>query len=130
MISGVFNKVMRKSNEIEKYLNGLVVEERKALSELRNQILGIIPEVEERLSRGVPFFYYKGKRAVGFRASKTHLSFFIMEGKVLKELHKEISGLDYSSTVIRFSAENPIPEKIIAKLVKARIQEIDNSFVK
>ncbi|HEX6226806.1 MAG TPA: DUF1801 domain-containing protein [Chryseolinea sp.] len=118
---------MRKSNAIEKYLMGLVLEERNALSELRTQILKIIPGVEERLSRGVPFFYYKGKRVVGFRASKTHLSFFIMEGKVLKELHKEIAGLDYSSTVIRFSAENPIPEKIIAKLVKARIQEIDNS---
>lgn len=36
--------------------------------------LQIAPTMEERLSRGVPFFYYKGKRAVGFRSSKTHLS--------------------------------------------------------
>ncbi|MBK9149661.1 MAG: DUF1801 domain-containing protein [Saprospiraceae bacterium] len=121
---------MNSKNVVLDYLEKLPTHEKEVLATLRNQILELVPEMEERLSRGVPFFYYKGKRAFGFRSSKAHLSFFIMEGKVLKELEKEISHLDYSNTVIRFSAEQPIPKKIIEKLVLARMKEIENSLIR
>lgn len=79
---------MNSKNIVLDYLETLPTHEKEVLASMRNQILQLVPEMEERLSRGVPFFYYKGKRAVGFRASKTHLSFFIMEGKVMKELER------------------------------------------
>ena len=119
---------MSKTNVVLNYLENLPSDEKEALGILRNQILQLVPAVEERLSRGVPFFYYKGKRAVGFRSSKKHLSFFIMEGNVLKELQKDIAHLDYSSTIIRFSVEHPIPSKILKKLVLARIEEIETNL--
>ena len=122
--------VMSKTNVVLNYLKDLPIDEREALVKLRSQILQFVPEMEERLSRGVPFFYYKGKRAVGFRSSKKHLSFFIMEGNVMKELKKEIADLDYSNTVIRFSVERPIPIEKIEKLVKARVHEIENQLRK
>lgn len=121
---------MSNSNAVKEYLSKLQLEEQKALGALRELILQVEPTMEERLSRSVPFFYYKGKRAVGFRSSKTHLSFFIMEGNVLRDLQKEVAQLDYSSTVIKFKADNPLPEKIIEMLVLARIQEIDASLSK
>jgi len=121
---------MTKSNVVLNYLKKLTFNEKEALGTLRKQILKLVPEMEERLSRDVPFFYYKGKRAVGFRSSKTHLSFFIMEGNVLKELQKEIAHLDVSPTVIRFKPKNPIPEVLIEKLVLARVQEIERQLSK
>lgn len=121
---------MSETNAVLNYLENLPTHERNTLGILRNQIIQLVPQMEERLSRGVPFFYYKGKRAVGFRSSKNHLSFFIMEGNVFSDLKKEIAHLDYSSTVIRFNAKNPIPENIIKILVRARIEEIEKSFAK
>lgn len=121
---------MSNASAVVDYLNSLSPEEKKVLGKLRNQILALVPALEERLSRGVPFFYYKGKRAVGFRSSKAHLSFFIMEGKVMTELRKEIADLDYSNTVIRFKADQPIPADIIEKLVLARVKEIENTVKK
>lgn len=120
---------MNSKNVVLDYLEKLPTYEKEVLATLRNQILQLVPEMEERLSRGVPFFYYKGKRAVGFRSSKKHFSFFIMEGKVMKAMQQEIAHLDYSNTVIRFSAEQPIPKKIIEKLVLTRVKEIDNSII-
>lgn len=117
---------MTVNNPVLNYLENLPKDEKEVLGAFRNTILKLVPEMDERLSRGVPFFYYKGKRAVGFRSSKTHLSFFIMEGNVMNDLKKEIAHLDYSNTVIRFSAEHPIPTKIVEKLLFARIQEIEN----
>lgn len=116
---------MNANNEVTHYLDQLPDEERKALEKIRRQILRIMPQAEERLSRGVPFFYYKGKRAVGFRSSKTHLSFFIMEGEVLNQYRSAFSQYKNSSTVIEFSPVKPLEEEIVDLLVRARMEEID-----
>jgi uncharacterized protein YdhG (YjbR/CyaY superfamily) len=121
---------MGMSKEVDQYLSSLSDEERGTLQTLREQILAVHPELEEGLSRGVPFFYYRGKRAIGFRSSKEHLSFFIMEGTVLQRLQNIYSDFSSSSTVIRFSVSNPIQQNIVEQLVKARIEEIDESLVK
>jgi uncharacterized protein YdhG (YjbR/CyaY superfamily) len=113
------------SNVVSQYLSKLPKKEREALETVRRQILSLMPEAEERLSRGVPFFYHKGKRVVGFRSSKTHLSFFIMEGKVLDAYRSELSDYDNSSTVIKFHPDKPLNKVIIEKLVHARIEEIE-----
>lgn len=118
------------SNTVTQYLSGLPKKEREALETVRKKILSLMPEAEERLSRGVPFFYYRGKRAVGFRSSKTHLSFFIMEGKVLNSHRLEISDYDNSQTVIKFSPDKPLDQEIIEKLVRARMAEIERSLTK
>lgn len=82
--------------------------------------------MQERLSRGVPFWYHRGKRAVGFRSSKPHLSFFIMEGRVMRDLHHRFTDLDHSSTVIRFTPTSPLPAGLVEELVRARIHEIES----
>lgn len=116
---------MNANNEVTHYLDQLPDAERIALEKIRRQILQIMPQAEERLSRGVPFFYYKGKRALGFRSSKTHLSFFIMEGQVLNQNRAAFSHHKNSSTVIEFSPQKPLEQELIERLVRARIKEID-----
>jgi uncharacterized protein YdhG (YjbR/CyaY superfamily) len=118
---------MTNKDEVLGYLNNLSPREQSVLGALRNKILDYVPEIEERLSRGVPFFYYRGKRTVGFRSSKNHLSFFIMEGNVMENLKDELAKYDSSSTVIRFKSDNPLPEELIKKLVLARVSEIDTN---
>lgn len=121
---------MNGNKDVLNYLDNLPIEEKEALQNLRNQILNISPLFEERLSRGVPFFYYKGKRAIGFRSTKKKLSFFIMQGNVLKTMKQDFIDYQSSSTVIWFTPEKPLTKNLLEKLVLARINEIDNSFFK
>ena len=118
------------TNVVSQYLSKLSKEEREALETIRKQILILMPEAEERLSRSVPFFYYKGKRAVGIRSTKTHLYFFIMEGKVPDRHRSELSDYDNSSTVIKFSPDKPLNNNLVEKLVRARMEEIEKSVQK
>ncbi|GAB2676081.1 hypothetical protein GCM10027036_32220 [Flavihumibacter cheonanensis] len=111
--------------EVAAYFLKLPEKDRQALDAISQQIQELVPTAQLKLSRGVPFFYYKGKRAVGFRSSKTHLSFFIMEGTVLNRYRKLFAAYDNSNTVIRFQPERPLDPTIIEKLVLARIEEID-----
>ncbi len=110
---------------IEDYLSSLPVPIRETLQALRATIKSVVPEMEERLSSGAPFFWYRGRRAVGFGVAKTHLSFYIMHGDVLKTHSKDLADYDTSRTVIRFTQEKPLPTELVQKLVRARLEEIE-----
>lgn len=101
-----------------------------ALTSFREQLAALIPAHTEILSRGVPFFYYRGKRAVGYRASKGHLSFFIMEGKVLQRFAPSLQEFEHGPTVIRFQPERCIPPSLLVLLVQARLLEIDKQLAR
>jgi uncharacterized protein YdhG (YjbR/CyaY superfamily) len=118
------------SIEVFEYLNNLKPEEQNALEKIRGQVRFLLPDAEERLSRGVPFFYYQGKRVVGFRSTKTHLSFFIKDGHSMKNLKRDLGNYNHSKTVIRFTPQNALPEDLIKKLVIVRIKEIEKQTLK
>lgn len=78
----------------------------------------------ERPSQGAPFFWFKGRRAVGMGAAKSHLSFYIMHGQVLAQHRDALVGHDVSRTVVRFSPERPLPSGLVERLVRARLAEL------
>lgn len=67
---------MTNNNLVLRYLENLPKNEKEALEELRMQILQVVPEMEERLSRSVPFFYYKRKKSCGLQVVKSASIFF------------------------------------------------------
>ena len=109
----------------EEYLSALPAAHRKALEAVRATIKSVAPDMEERMSSGAPFFWYGGRRAVGFGAASRHLSFFIMHGGVLEAHRKDLAAYDTSRTVIRFTPHQPLPPALIRKLVRGRIAEIE-----
>jgi uncharacterized protein YdhG (YjbR/CyaY superfamily) len=58
-------------------------------------------------------------------AAKRHVSLFIMYGAVLETHKDELSAFDTSNTVIRFMPNKPLPARLVIKLVKARMAEIE-----
>jgi uncharacterized protein YdhG (YjbR/CyaY superfamily) len=115
----------KKPATTDEYLSALPVAHREALESVRATIKSVAPGMEERMSSGAPFFWYRGRRAVGFGAAKRHLSFFIMQGAVLAAHGKDLAAYDTSSTVVRFTHERPLSAALIRKLVRARIAEIE-----
>lgn len=114
----------KKPTTTDEYLSALPAAHKQALENVRAVIKSVAPDLEERMSSGAPFFWYGGRRAVGFGSAKLHLSFYIMHGAVLKLHRKQLAAYDTSSTVIRFTHERQLPGELIRKLVSARIAEI------
>lgn len=109
----------------DEYLAALTPAQSLALEGVRDAIRSVEPTLQERMSSGAPFFWHRGRRAIGFGAAKTHLSLYIMHGAVLKTHRHELAAFDTSSTVIRLTPEQPLPAALIRKLVRARLAEID-----
>lgn len=114
-----------RSKTVEAYLASLPEHKQGPAEALRQLIRTTMPAGEERMSSGAPFFWHRGRRAVGYGAAQDHLSFFIMHGRVLKTHRDHLKGLNVSTTVIRLPLHQPLPEALLRNLVRARLAEID-----
>ena len=108
--------------DVDAYLSSLPEDQRIALENLRQIIRATTPEAEEIISYKIPTFRYHGS-LVGFSAAKKHCSFHLMSPAVMKLFKAELKGFKTTTATIHFSKSQPIPEKIVKKIVKARMEE-------
>ena len=109
---------------MEEYLDGLPPPQRVALERVRAVVTKVVPEAEEGVSYGVPAFIYEGRPLLGFRAARNHLSVFPFSPEAITSVKDRLEGFELSKGTIRFTPENPVPEKVLAEVVRARQQEI------
>jgi len=107
---------------IDEYLAAVGEAKRVALTKLRKTIKAAAPKAEECISYGIPAFRQNGM-LVGFSASKTHCSFFPMNGHTVEQFAGELEGYSTSKGTIRFTVAKPLPAALIRKVVKARLAE-------
>ena len=86
-----------------------------------------MPDAEEGKSYGVPAFLYSGRPLLGFSAAKKHLSIFPFSPEAIEAVQDRLDGFDLAKGTIRFSAEHPVPDDVLADLVRARMEEITAS---
>ena len=108
--------------DVDTYLSDVPDADRAALTRLRSVIRSAAPEAEEVISYGIPLYKLNG-HLIGFAAFKNHLSLFVTNSAVLEQFAAELEPFDCKGTTIHFSAENPIPEELVAAIVEARIAE-------
>jgi uncharacterized protein YdhG (YjbR/CyaY superfamily) len=109
---------------MDDYLGGLPPAQKAALARVRAVVAGVAPEAEEGVSYGMPAFIYAGRPLLGFRAAKRHLSVFPFSPAAVQTVEDRLSGFHLSKGTIRFSPESPLPEDVLADVVRARKQEI------
>jgi uncharacterized protein YdhG (YjbR/CyaY superfamily) len=109
---------------MDDYLDGLPSSQKAALARVRAVVDGVEPEAEEGVSYGMPAFLYAGRPLLGFRAAKRHLSIFPFSPAAIEAVKDRLDGFDLSKGTIRFSPNSPVPDGVLADLVRARKQEI------
>jgi uncharacterized protein YdhG (YjbR/CyaY superfamily) len=109
--------------EIDDYLQRLDEPKRSTLSQLRRDILAVVPDAEQCISYGVPGFKIDGKTIAGFAAFKNHLSYLPHSGSVFPELADELAGYQKSSGSLHFPVDQPLPPELVVKLIAVRLRQ-------
>ena len=109
---------------IDEYLAALDEPKRTTLQELRQTILGIIPDAEECISYGMPAFRVEGKVIAGFAAFKNHLSYLPHSGSVLGQLSDDLAGYQSTPGSLHFPIDQPLPKALVKKLIANRLSEV------
>jgi len=112
---------------MDDYLEQLRPPQKAALERVRTVVRGLAPDAEEGRSYGMPAFIYAGRPLLGFRAAKKHLSIFPFSPAAIEAVKDRLGGFDVAKGTIRFSPDSPVPEDVLADVVRARRQEITTS---
>lgn len=116
--------MMGPMSAMDEYLDSLPQEQREALAQVRAIVESVAADAEEGVSYGMPAYLYAGRPLLGFRAAKKHLSVFPFSPAAIEAVADRLEGFDLSKGTIRFSPDRPVPEDVLADLVRARKEEI------
>jgi uncharacterized protein YdhG (YjbR/CyaY superfamily) len=107
---------------VSEYIALFPEKEQVILENIRQIIKETAPEAEEGLGYGMPSFKYKGP-LVYYAAFKKHCSFFPGNSTLIRSLDEELAAYKTSKGTIQFTADNPLPDALIKKIVLLRMQE-------
>jgi uncharacterized protein YdhG (YjbR/CyaY superfamily) len=114
-------KSTAKPKDVDSYIAAAPRAVQDKLKELRSLIRKTAPTAEERISYGMPYYYYKGRVAY-FSHWKTHIGLYI-PSPILEEHHSELKGYETTEATIRLPLENRLPVTLIKKLIIARMKK-------
>ena len=113
-------KVLRLET-IDDYIAEQPVEVRERLEILRLTILKAAPKAEEVISYQMPAFKLNGM-LVYFAAFKNHIGFYALPSGH-HAFKNELSVYKTGKGSVQFPLDEPLPLKLIAKMVKFRVEE-------
>jgi len=105
---------------IDEYIAGFPAAVQASLEQLRATIRKAAPNAEETISYQIPTFKQDGN-LVHFAAYKNHIGFYPGSGGI-KNFQDELSIFEGSKGTVRFPINKPLPLKLIAEVVKFRVE--------
>ncbi len=106
------------------YLAGLQPTQREALQHVVDVAARLVPDAEEGTSYGMPALRLEGRPLVGITAAAKHLSLFPFSPAVVEAVAPDLEGFSLSKGTIRFTAERPVPDSVLERIVTQRLAEL------
>ncbi len=110
-----------KAKNIDEYIEAFPKHVQIKLQEIRATIRMAAPDAEEAISYAMPTFKLKGN-LVHFAAFKSHIGFYPAP-RGIEAFKKELSKYEGGKGSIRFPLDDPLPLRLIARIVKFRVKD-------
>lgn len=103
---------------VDEFISASIEESRPHLREIREAVKSALPEAEEKIGYGKPYYKYNGWVA-GFDVYKQHIGFELWNG--FQDNDREMlekAGYKTGSTTFQIRFDQKVPTAIIKELVK------------
>lgn len=114
--------------EVEEQVRSLDGAEQAVVSAIYQRARGLLPDLTEGTSYGMPALRYRGRPLIAVAVRKGGLSVYPFSGSVVATVQDGLDGFEGSKGGIRFTAERPLPETVVDRLVAGRRAEIDQAL--
>jgi uncharacterized protein YdhG (YjbR/CyaY superfamily) len=112
---------------VDDYLAAAPKDKHAALMKLRKTIKAAAPKATEGISYGMVGYKHNGKRLVYFAYWDAHCALYGTSSSFIDSHAAELKAYDLSKGTIRFSADKPLPDRLVTKIVKARVAEVERT---
>lgn len=112
---------MGAADSIDAYIGGFPLSQQKLLKQMRKLIRKTAPDAEEAISYGMPTFRLHGN-LVHFAMAKHHLGFY-PGPSAISQFKTALKVYPGSKGAIQLPLDQPLPEELVAAIVKFRVDE-------
>ncbi|NQD88401.1 DUF1801 domain-containing protein [Paenarthrobacter sp. CM16] len=109
---------------VTEYLEGVTEANRAILERIVGIARELAPDAEEGVSYGMPALLVDGKGFLSVQETKKHLALYPFSGQILPEMSEELGGYSWSPGTLRFSADNPVPDSMVRRILETRLASI------
>lgn len=110
-----------KFKTVEQYFETLSGPAKAMMVKMRETILKAAPGAEEVISYNIPAFKLDGL-LVWYAAYEHHIGLY-PTGSGIEVFKKELAGYKSSKGAVQFPIDQPLPVRLISKVVKYRVKE-------
>jgi uncharacterized protein YdhG (YjbR/CyaY superfamily) len=118
------------SKAVDAHLKKLPPKQRTILEALRSQLIKELPSAEQVIKYGIHTFLIEGVPVIGFDGYKNHNSIFPYSGSFNGRLKADLAKYEQTKGSIHFEVDKAIPKPLVKKIIKAKIEQINDSFPK
>jgi uncharacterized protein YdhG (YjbR/CyaY superfamily) len=111
---------------VDDYLAAAPKDKQATLKKLRQTIKAAAPKASEGVSYGIVGYKLQRKPVAYFGYWKAHYALYGLGNRVTKAHAAELENYLLSKGTIQFPANKPIPYRLVTKMVKARLAEIES----
>ncbi|UVJ39516.1 iron chaperone [Arthrobacter sp. CJ23] len=106
------------------YLQDVSAANRGTLERIVEIARELAPDAEEGTSYGMPALLVEGKGFVSVLETKNHLALYPFSGQILPGMAEELGAYSWSPGTLRFSADNPLPDSLVRRILETRLAAI------
>ncbi len=116
---------MTRARAVDGYLASLPGAQRAALERVRGEVARLVPDAVETISYGIPTFKLNGRALLWYAGWKAHCSIYPLTDSFLAAHADELAGFRRTKGSLHFTPEMPLPDKLLADLVRARVADLE-----
>jgi len=109
------------AEDVDAFIKASPKEAQAKLKQLRVIIKDTAPKADESIGYGMPAYKLNGKWLAGFAGYRKHIGFYGMT-YLSSDEKKGLGDYETSKGTIRFPLDEPLPENLIKKILKARMR--------
>jgi uncharacterized protein YdhG (YjbR/CyaY superfamily) len=108
---------------VDEYIKSQPAAVQPVLERVRGIIRKAVPSVDESLSYQIAVFKLHGANVIYLAGYKKHYSLYPVSEGILETLKDEVAPYLAAKATLRFPLSEPVPAKLIERIVKIRAKE-------
>lgn len=112
-------------SELSDYLADLAEPERSAIEAVYARARALVPDAVDGVGYGMPALRYRGKPLLSVMKARDHIGLYPFSPAAIDTVREELADFALAKGTVRFTADHPIPEALLDRLILARAAEIE-----
>jgi uncharacterized protein YdhG (YjbR/CyaY superfamily) len=99
-----------------------------AVAHVRAVAMALVPDAVEGLGYGMPALRYRDRPLLSVMPARNHIGLYPFSPAVVAAVADQLDGYSFAKGTIRFTAEHPLSDDLVRRIVELRRTEIDESL--